>query len=327
MNFIEFQEKAAEGMQAFLGEDVQVKRSCVRKNNGVMLEGISITRANVNIAPTIYLNDFYREYGRGKSLSSIIRQIADIYEATKLQKNMDLEFFLDYEQVRTKLIYRLVNYDKNREWLEEIPHIPYLDMALTFQCLMLQDDMGNATIQITKEHCRIWNVDESELYRQAKNNTEKYLRPTITGMEEVVRDMITESLRGELKQSRLAADDSQEAQLAEQLAGQMLHTFQLGQEEQQMFVLSNHIRMHGAAVLLYSHVLKRFAEEKRQNFYILPSSVHEVILIPDSGKENPVKLRDMVQEVNMAEVDSQEQLSDSVYYYDRVSDVISLLEN
>lgn len=326
MNYMEFKEKAASGVQAFLGGDVRVETNSVRKNNGIVLDGISISREDVNISPTIYLNDFYREYRDGKSLSAIVRQMADIYEQTKMQKSMDMNFFLDYEQVKNRIVYRLINYDRNREWLKEIPHIPYLDMALTFQCLMLEEEVGNATIQITREHCSMWEVDESELYRQAERNTQKYLRATITGMEEVVREMLTQNLQEELRQNRITEEDEEEA-LASCLAGQMLHTFRLEQEELRMFVLSNHTRIHGAAAILYRHVLKRFAQEKEHNFYILPSSVHEVILIPDSGREDPARLKSMVQEVNRAEVDWQEQLSDSVYYYDRVSDTVLLMES
>lgn len=327
MNYMEFKEKTATGVQAFLGGDVRVETNSVRKNNGIVLDGISISREDVNISPTIYLNDFYREYRDGKSLSAIVRQMADLYEQTKMHKSMDMNFFLDYEQVKHRIVYRLINYDRNREWLREIPHIPYLDMALTFQCMMMEEEMGNATIQITREHCRMWEVDENELYRQAECNTQKYLRATITGMEEVVREMLTQNLQEELRQNRLMEEEDAQEALASSLAGQMLHTFRLEQEELRMFVLSNHSRIYGAAAILYRRVLKRFAEEKEHNFYILPSSVHEVILIPDTGREDPAKLKAMVQEVNQTEVDVQEQLSDSVYYYDRVSDTVLLMES
>lgn len=326
MEFREFKEKTAAGLQAYLGDSMRVEFNNVRKNNGILLEGLSIVREGINISPTIYLNDFYREYCNGKSLSFIVTQLADIYKQSKMQKSMDMDFFLDYEKVKTKLIYKLVNYDKNKEWLENIPHIPYLDMALTFQCMVLQEEVGNATIQITKDHCRMWNVDERELYGQAHSNTEKYFQATIIGMEEIVKEIIAEGLSEELKQNSLTEDAIQDTKLAEQLADQMLHTFQEGQEEIQMFVLSNHTRIHGAAAMLYGHVLKEFAEEKQNNFYILPSSVHEVILVPDSGKENPGRLRAMVEEVNQTEVDDEEQLSNSIYYYDRRKDVITLVE-
>ena len=84
-----------------------------------------------------------------------------------------------------------------------------------------------------------------------------------------------------------------------------------------MKVLSNRRHMYGAAVMILPGVLQDIAEEMDASLYILPSSVHEVILMTDTGQEQPQVLRDMVMEVNATQVLPEEILSDHVYYYDR----------
>ena len=84
-----------------------------------------------------------------------------------------------------------------------------------------------------------------------------------------------------------------------------------------MKVLTNDKRIQGAACVLYPGILEKISEESRKNLFVLPSSVHEVILLEDTGEENPEDLKRMIYEVNRTNVAAEEVLSDSLYYYDR----------
>lgn len=84
-----------------------------------------------------------------------------------------------------------------------------------------------------------------------------------------------------------------------------------------MYILTNRTKNLGAAVILYEDVLEQMADMLGENYYVLPSSVHEVIVVPESFGMNRAQLRQMVQEVNQNEVEAEEILSDHVYYYDK----------
>lgn len=82
-----------------------------------------------------------------------------------------------------------------------------------------------------------------------------------------------------------------------------------------MYILTNQVRSFGAASILYPHMLDMVAELLHENYFVLPSSVHEVIIVPGSVSPTYSELHKMVREVNETQVDDEEILSDSVYYY------------
>ena len=83
-----------------------------------------------------------------------------------------------------------------------------------------------------------------------------------------------------------------------------------------MMILTNTIRIHGAACMLYPGVLKKMAQRIGKDFFIFPSSIHEVILLPDTGKESSEALKEMIRNVNSTKVAPEEVLSDTLYRYD-----------
>ena len=91
-----------------------------------------------------------------------------------------------------------------------------------------------------------------------------------------------------------------------------------------MYVLTNQSHLNGASALLYKDILRDFAHSLEENFYILPSSIHEVILVPANGIMSKNSLELMVKDVNQKEVSPMERLSDHVYFYDRFTHKITL---
>lgn len=81
------------------------------------------------------------------------------------------------------------------------------------------------------------------------------------------------------------------------------------------YILSNSARILGAAAILYPNALEDARRELGENFYILPSSIHEVILVPESHGASRSQLDVMVKDVNESEIERSEVLSNHVYYY------------
>lgn len=275
-------------MTGFLREslpgDTELKVVPLEKNNGVILEGLSIRKNGQNVAPTIYLESYYRDYLAGRSLHNIYEQIMECCDDCSFFEMFDADFFADYKNIRRFIVYKLVNYEKNRELLERIPYLPYLDLAIVFYCVLQDTPLGNATVLIQNSHMQLWNVGCAQLYEDAKRNVEKLLPGELKPMSEVIREL------------------------------------SLGVEppvdwEVPLYVLTNKQRIQGAACLLYEGMLRKCYKLLNEEFYILPSSVHEVILVPASFVANEVELEEMVRDINATQVKNTEVLSNHIYYF------------
>lgn len=301
VKFIEFAETIREELEELMKKETTVSIHSITKNNGVVLHGITISAESRNISPTIYLEEFYRDFLSGKKISEIVREIHGIYINDTYKENIDISFFTEFEKAKEKIVYKLVNYEKNKALLEEIPHVRYLDLAIVFQCIVKSRELGNATILIRNNHLALWQKTGEEIYEIALKNTPEILPPDLRTMEEIL---------GEL----YSFDNDEES-----------FDITAGIGQTGMYVLSNTKRLCGAGTILYSGVLKEFAKASQADLIILPSSVHEVIILPAQNRYDRDNLKQMVSEVNETQVDAQEVLSDGVYLYLREADEVILL--
>ena len=289
MEIKEFATKMCHALELELGEEHEVILRQVIKNNGVMLTGIMISDKTRNVMPTIYLDHFWREYERGMPLSMVAEKVLRLYHREKPCGDVDMTFFTDYEQVKDRICYRLIGREQNGELLEEIPYIEFFDLAICFYYAYEGEALGEGSILIHKRHMETWQVTVSDLFGQATVNTPRLLPWECQKMDIILEDM-EEVMEGSEWNPLL--------------------------QDIPMRVLSNHKRVHGASCILYPSVLHQLAIEQGGNYYILPSSIHEVILLKDGGAEDEERLKWMIQQVNQEIVDAEEILSDSLYYYD-----------
>ena len=271
----------------------------VMKNNGISKHGLIIRENGAgNITPTIYLESFYQSYLEGRKLEWIVQDILTIYQIHKPLWNFDLEAFRDWDRTKNRLVCRLVNREMNRENLDSIPHVPYLDLAVTFACLVDSELLGDdASIPIYNSHLEMWGITVEELYTIAMKNTQRLLPPIIQEIQEAIGSM---------------GADIDSLSPEEQSAGR------------HMYVLSNKKRYYGAVYMLYKDVLKGFADRMASDLYILPSSVSELILIPTWKCGNPAGLRSIVRIMNMEQLHTDEILSDNVYRFIRQTGEITI---
>ncbi len=328
MEFLKFTETVKQGLADYFGEGADIMLTPVKKNNGVILNGVVIKEKDSYIAPTIYLEGFYEEYRKGKSLGETVLRIIKLYEHSRVENGGDLEFFKEYEKVRKKIYYKLINAGKNKELLEEIPYIPYLDLAIVFYYDCSGDLFGNAAILIKNSHLKMWGTDVYAVYKDAVVNTPKYNPCEIKTMEEVMKEILVADMKEELWNSMRNEAASDCVPLSEecmdQLARQMVKQMEETEEQTPMYVLSNTERTHGAACILYGNLLEDFSKRLNDNFYVLPSSVHEMILIPAAFAGKASELKSMVSEINETQVEEEEILSNSVYFFNRLTKKLEL---
>jgi len=321
MEFLQFTKAVEKGLTEYFGKETEVTLTPVRKNNGVILTGIVIMEKGSHIAPTIYLEGFYEEYRNGKKLGEIVLKIIQIYERSRIEKGGNMEFFKEYDKVHKKIYYKLINAGKNKELLNEVPYIPYLDLAIVFYYDCSNELFGNAAILIKNSHLKMWGVDVYELYKEAVVNTPKNNPYEIKTMEEVMKEILIADMKGELERAMKKETGSESIPLSDEcmnrLAGQMLRQMDDTENQTPMYVLSNTDRVHGAACILYGHLLEDFSKKINDNLYVLPSSVHEMIIIPASFAGKTSELKMMVEEINETQVEEEEVLSNSVYFFNR----------
>lgn len=284
MNYQEFVGSVTGFLRESLPGGTRLQLIPLEKNNGIIMDGLSVRKEGKRVAPMIYLDSYYREYLDGRSLRGICDQILECCEDSDFEEHFDVDFFREPERVRPTVAYRLINYEKNRELLQEIPHLPFLDLAVIFYSLLTDTPVGHATVLIRNSHLELWGKNTSWLYEAAKENTEKLLPKRLVSMEDMIYEL---------------SEGKQEAEYA----------------GVPMYVLTNSRKSFGAACLLYDGVLGECFRRLEESYYLIPSSVHEVILIPASAVGDSRELCALVQEMNRTQVRSTEVLSDTVYLY------------
>lgn len=283
-------------------EGTTVNIQSVQKNNQVLLDGLTIMESDCNVAPTIYLNDYYEDYCNGTSLDEIINRIMTLYQSAKPDAPIDISFFTDFEQAKNHIMFKLIHYKKNESLLQDIPYFPYMDLAIVFYCMVESCVSSNATILIRNSHLSLWNISAEELYQYARRNTPKALPPLCQPLTIMLLEMLGEDA--------LCAD---------------LCELQNSEHIPPLFVLTNEKKYFGACALLYPDSLKQVASRFQQDLYILPSSIHEVLLLPVETQMSPDELCDMVREVNQTQLGQEEILSDHIYYYSLDRDTLRMV--
>ena len=287
------------------GHDISIHR--VGKNNGVYYTGLQITENAVNISPVIYIDRYYELYEKGgETIESTAAFVMDTYNRERSGGIMqaDIRKFLSYDSVRENVVYKLINTEKNRELLEDIPHMEFMDLSIVFQCIISLEETGVASILIHNVHMKLWGVAAEDLYAAAKENTGRLLPYEIKSMAEVLYEIREPENPGQ------AGHDGYGAGSADSVP---------------MYVLSNRNRVEGAACMLYPGLIRGFAEKAGHSLYIIPSSVHELLLIPTENTEEYAEIRSMIREINDTQVSEEEILSYSLYYYDREEGKIIML--
>ena len=190
MTLEQFVNKVRNAVHAYFGDRLSITAQKIMKNNGIELTGLIFMEKGSDIAATIYLDSYYEEYEEGTPLGEIVRRLIQAYEEHRPAEKLNLDFFRDYEQVRPRLACRLVNLEKNREMLEQVPHQVWLDLAVVPCCILLGDELGCACILIRYSHMRYWNIDEKELLEEARTNMRQILRPECVSMKDFLYEMM-----------------------------------------------------------------------------------------------------------------------------------------
>ena len=272
--------------KAYLPETKMEIRQITKQNDRV-LDGLIISSENTNIAPTIYLDSYYDAFMAGStSFEEVVEDICRLYEDNKTAETFNQDAFLDWNRAKERIVCRIVNKKANEKFLRDVPHVDFLDLSIVFSYLITIEDVGQGNIVIHQCHVENWGVDDDELYEAAKKNTARLLPVEYKPMSDMLEDLMPGS--GE----------------------------ELTDGIPDMLVLSNASKTFGAAAIIYDGVQEALAKRVGGSYYVLPSSVHELLILPATDERIDKNLDAMVKEVNANEVPDGEVLSDHCYFYD-----------
>ena len=269
----------------------------VTKNNGRRFWGLFIQKEEAGCEPCLYMERFYAKYLEGCPLEEILQEIRSVYSQTReyLESQRILPDFKDPDL--DNLIFTLVNYELNKERLREVFHIRFMDLAMAFRLAVDGKEGEFGSMLLPTIWVKEWGIEAEKLVETAMKNTmDKY--PVMVRSLESMVPWIRKA-----EQKREPQDDNE-----------------IPEEEPRMYVISNDQLTYGAAAILYDGVLEQMAEQTGSDLVILPSSVHEVIVLAEEADDEAIEsYRRMVSDINHSIVEPGEILSFSIYYYDHIN--------
>lgn len=299
MNYEMFKEMAVKQFLSHMPDnfqDYQVKVTSVTKVNAT-LDGLNLIPPEHKekfVCPTIYLNDMYQEYLQKGNLEETL-ELAAFSLAGNYRQMPDRIRNLDFSNREENIMMQLIHTEQNKELLERVSHRKFQDLSIIYRYILESNSQEMQSILIDDSMAGFLGMTEPQFYEAALETTQKRFPPVVKNMQEILREVFEEN--------------GMPKELADLMIGEM-------SKEESMYVITNSSQRNGAVSMVYEEPLRELAEQIGTDLYLLPSSIHEVIVVSASiGR--PEDLAQMVAEINGSQVPLEERLSNQVYHYDK----------
>lgn len=298
MNYTEYKHTLQEALQRRVGENAKVYLATAEKLNGVTDDVFVIEKKGKDIHLRIYLRDLYEGSSMGEHLEESVDILYRLSEEKPFVSKEDMPEM--WQSAKHRIEMRLVNKKWNIKMLEDIPYKEYLDFAVIFVVLIAAKEGVQAMLTVNREWMKKWGIGLDELWETAQKNLKKESF-FVKDIKSMLKSLLDKDIEG------MEEDDTE--------------------WYGNLYVMTNVKQSYGARVLLRKDILRRFAEEHKSNLYLLPSSLHEFLVLEDDGVCESSGLKKLVCEVNKESgmVEQEQWLSDSVYYYDREKEEVRIV--
>lgn len=266
----------------------EVQIKRVLKNNNVLLTGIVIIEEEgSNMHPVIYLEQYFSMYEFGMPMDDVVYHVVMAYYRRCIDGDIDVSFIHKWEILKSRIIYKVISKKRNQELLQKVPYVDWLDEFAIVFYILMEKEEG--LVLLERDVCEHYDVDSDELWKVAKENTPKLLPIyfEIAKMTEEEKKIVPI----------------------------------------EMYVLSNKARTFGAGTILYPDCLEKIADKLQSSFYILLSSVHELVIIPVTASITVEELKIISRRANESgRVKLEDILGESIYYYDKDRKILERIE-
>lgn len=286
-------------------EGLKITVTTTKKKNGVINTGLELSsEKDAGICPFVRTDGYMEKYREGMTLEQIAVHIMGIYlkdQDSRMQ--MDVKDLADFGKIQHRIGFMLINTEKNREMLKRIPCRQFHDLSMIYEIFVgfRKDKVG--TVTVTDKMMEHWQKEEEDLYGKAIKNMEIMFPPDIRPMNKLLEKMA-------LDMGTLTA----------------LEAADMGKEES-IYILTNSEMIQGAGTILYHEMPERIWQFiGNQDYFILPSSVHELLILPVREGIKKEGILQIIREVNRACVPATEFLSDNLYLYHGDTGEIEMIE-
>ncbi|MCP1110898.1 DUF5688 family protein [Ohessyouella blattaphilus] len=284
-------------------KNVNAELVTVTKHNDTKQVGLKLIQEGEKASPLLYLEPYFERYENGESMESLMNDISEAYQHTRETTISTPE--MDYDKIKDRLAVQLVSIDHNKERLKDLLYKPLGNgFAFTYSIIQNVISGNDARLYITRAMATNHHYDLQSLSVDALEATAKRSPAVFADMESIMEEMTGEREKDSLPE---LSDD-----------------LSFGDNTEPMFVLSNPERVHGATCLYYPEAQEQIARAIGDSFYVLPSSVHEQIIVPEGKALSPEDLKQMVKEVNDSQLSPDELLSYDVLHYDKNSKELTI---
>lgn len=287
MNYTEFIEQIELSIKMLVDNESEVLIRRNLKNNNTTKVGVIIKNKDKTVAPTIYLEKYYCEYLDGRDINLIVSEIIIANEIAVLPEDVMIRKIDDVDFVKSKIAFQLINKEKNKLHLENVPNRNWMDLSITYFVLLDIIDEGMITMKINYNHMKSWGICEEELFELAMHNTPKLLPYKIETI-------------GSVLSSVFDMDNKYE-------------TF----KDDGMYILTNTYASSGAGCIYYPGMLERIYDKINEEYYVLPSSIDELIILPKKYVDTVEEILETVRSINITQVSGEDVLSNNVYLYEK----------
>ena len=296
MQFNEFCARICDDIKvSFENQGIPVTRVDIHKvvkNNGHNLTALMIQQENINVTPTIYLEPYYDRYTHGVLYEDVIAEVERFYMKAVPSQDFDISNVINFDVAKDNIVYTLVNYDKNTEFLKSVPYKQIEDLALIYKILLPENDLYGemATISINNNLFNLYNVSVEELHEIAEENMKRLLPGKVRHITDLLEGFAVPWI-----------------------------------ENIEMYAVSNEKNIMGAASILEPEIMDALAKNFGNTYYVIPSSIHEVLVVSENMAKDK-NMQKMIAEVNGSQLWPDEILGDKPYIVDAVEHKLILAE-
>lgn len=243
---------------------------------------------------SVRVDEVYKAYHEGAKLNAIVNYISnDVLHAKNYNIYDKTKTLIDYDTAKSRLFVRLLNCDRNSDILKNVVHKTLGDIALTV-CAIVDNRENLISTKILKSMVEKWRKTETDIFNEALENTYRATPPRIYKWEGVLCD---ESYAGES-----FMNDEDICDLDKSFSGNILSTTR---------------KTNGAVAVFLPGVAERIAELLDSDFYMVFTSIHEVMIHSTGSGVDPKDLKLVLQDTLRKVTPSSDYLTEKIYKYNR----------
>ncbi len=260
-------------------------------------EGLSIRFPGDDVSPTVYPDEILKNMAPGESPEMLAKALANKINTLRDEGPKMSDLDLSQEGAKKNLFAVVINAEENKELLKDTPHITKDDLAVIARYRVSPE----ASFIVHDNHGSMFKMTAEEMLQTAMKNTEAQAFK-VQPIEEVLREIMS----------------NQGMDFMDEVISET--------PKSPFYVVTNEMKVDGAIAIMSKSAMEQVYEVVGEDFYILPSSRHEILAVPESMVENPEDLKHMVEEVNATQVEACDKLSDNIYHYDAQTKKVSMVD-